>query len=331
MTKSRNATLAGAALVGMLVSATTALSAEQLSWSYVTASVGNCVVGVTCGQPGGVTTLARETFERSDVEFSGAFVNPVDYQPSADFGRAWASVEAGEGGLSLPVLKAYALGANSLPGPTPTIAVNYAFAMGVQGYTNSGNATLVIPLNAFSGLVDYLSTPGGGGSVSAALAVTTSAILDPAVAALWWQSDPNGRFAADCGTAGALALGNPSSSTRNIARTTQYLPVATTSCTGQADYMLNPGETFYVWSRLFVLRTAAGVTDAGHTFNVTITPDAQQHIIGLLPNLSLASGANLNIPTDAVPEPSTWAMMIIGFGAAGAMLRRRNVQRVQGG
>ena len=28
-------------------------------------------------------------------------------------------------------------------------------------------------------------------------------------------------------------------------------------------------------------------------------------------------------PSAAVPEPATWAMMILGFGAAGAMLRQR--------
>jgi hypothetical protein len=27
----------------------------------------------------------------------------------------------------------------------------------------------------------------------------------------------------------------------------------------------------------------------------------------------------------AVPEPATWAMMILGFGAAGSILRRRKV------
>jgi hypothetical protein len=30
-------------------------------------------------------------------------------------------------------------------------------------------------------------------------------------------------------------------------------------------------------------------------------------------------------PNEIVPEPSTWALMILGFGAAGAMLRRRAV------
>jgi len=34
------------------------------------------------------------------------------------------------------------------------------------------------------------------------------------------------------------------------------------------------------------------------------------------------SGTLAFAPSAAVPEPATWAMMIIGFGAAGAMLRR---------
>ena len=32
---------------------------------------------------------------------------------------------------------------------------------------------------------------------------------------------------------------------------------------------------------------------------------------------------NINFQITAVPEPSTWAMMILGFGAAGSMIRRR--------
>ena len=44
----------------------------------------------------------------------------------------------------------------------------------------------------------------------------------------------------------------------------------------------------------------------------------------LLASLSRTDGSNLIISTDApVPEPSTWAMMILGFGAAGSILRRQ--------
>ena len=32
-----------------------------------------------------------------------------------------------------------------------------------------------------------------------------------------------------------------------------------------------------------------------------------------------------NPPTSAVPEPATWAFMIVGFGLTGATLRRRSL------
>ena len=34
-------------------------------------------------------------------------------------------------------------------------------------------------------------------------------------------------------------------------------------------------------------------------------------------------------PTDAVPEPATWAMMILGFGLVGAAIRRRKTAMIQ--
>lgn len=41
-------------------------------------------------------------------------------------------------------------------------------------------------------------------------------------------------------------------------------------------------------------------------------------------NLEIAwSAVTLSMENTAVPEPSTWALMILGFGAAGTMLRRR--------
>ncbi|MGH6911978.1 MAG: PEPxxWA-CTERM sorting domain-containing protein, partial [Phenylobacterium sp.] len=38
-----------------------------------------------------------------------------------------------------------------------------------------------------------------------------------------------------------------------------------------------------------------------------------------LPPIALLDGVSLTM----VPEPSTWAMMLLGFGGIGAMIRRR--------
>jgi hypothetical protein len=302
----------------------------ELSWSTATAQVGTCVVGVSCGQPGGVTILRTETFTAADTDFNNASVYQNDYSPSVtpfNYGMAYASAEAGEGLLGLPVLHALAIGGGSGFGvtPHPTIAVNVATVQGVQGYTNTSDVALLIPLNAFQGLVDYHLTSGGGG-VGAGIAVTTDAILDPLVAAQWAATGTagNGPFAAGCGTTGALAFGNAATGPNApTSPNTQYLAVSASSCTGSDTFQLNPGSTFYVWARLGIYHAAFGATDALNTFNVTIAPEYQAQVqTNLAPTLARASGANLDIPL-AVPEPGTWALMILGFGVAGAGLRHR--------
>jgi hypothetical protein len=44
--------------------------------------------------------------------------------------------------------------------------------------------------------------------------------------------------------------------------------------------------------------------------------------------VSFASGASYSLGAPAVPEPATWAQMILGFGLAGALLRRRTALRL---
>lgn len=125
--------LAGASLAAAFGG--TAFADENLTWSYATAQVGTCVTGSTCGQPNGVTVLKRESFAGSNVDYNNASVYQDDYShlTSANYGMAWASAEAGDGTLGLPVLKAFAQGGitGSPPGPF-TIAVNVATVLGVR-------------------------------------------------------------------------------------------------------------------------------------------------------------------------------------------------------
>ena len=48
-------------------------------------------------------------------------------------------------------------------------------------------------------------------------------------------------------------------------------------------------------------------------------------IIGTSPNSGSFTG-NVRIATAAVPEPATWALMLLGFGAVGAVMRRQRKQ-----
>ena len=61
----------------------------------------------------------------------------------------------------------------------------------------------------------------------------------------------------------------------------------------------------------FILGQVAMNTDGGFDLSATPGPD----------------GAPSALSITAVPEPATWAMMILGFGAVGGVLRRRGGQR----
>lgn len=76
---------------------------------------------------------------------------------------------------------------------------------------------------------------------------------------------------------------------------------------------------------LTITRTAGGLLEGAGTSNVNI-------FSGQLNNITITGvsrgfgsyGGNLTfIPAAAVPEPGTWAMMLVGFGAIGFSMRRR--------
>lgn len=64
---------------------------------------------------------------------------------------------------------------------------------------------------------------------------------------------------------------------------------------------------------------------------IAITPTLLLPTFDTLPQLTLNLTRDLQIGVSAVPEPSTWAMMIIGFAGVGFMAyRRRHQAAIQG-
>jgi hypothetical protein len=57
------------------------------------------------------------------------------------------------------------------------------------------------------------------------------------------------------------------------------------------------------------------------------TPASPTFVPGAYAMTDLRGGDYLLTISNAVAEPSTWALMILGFGAAGAILRRREMLR----
>jgi len=79
----------------------------------------------------------------------------------------------------------------------------------------------------------------------------------------------------------------------------------------------DPSHSATGWNQTILYFTADAPTDT-LTFLATGGPTASQPPFALLDGVSLIS----------VPEPTTWALMIMGFGGVGAMVRSRRRQAV---
>lgn len=99
-------------------------------------------------------------------------------------------------------------------------------------------------------------------------------------------------------------------------------------------YGSNPTTGSGVWALLAA--NDWNVPGAGSPYNVSLNS------AGLFGNVWLIGAGNpgsdnytdgfklsaINVTTQAVPEPGTWAMMLLGFGAAGVAMRRRRTPKL---
>ena len=87
---------------------------------------------------------------------------------------------------------------------------------------------------------------------------------------------------------------------------------------GGPTNIYNPSWTDKIYSLSFLLNTSASSFTL--TFSSGLDQDFTDESWGV-DNLRITDNVNGN--PGAIPEPATWAMMILGFGAAGSMIRRR--------
>lgn len=74
----------------------------------------------------------------------------------------------------------------------------------------------------------------------------------------------------------------------------------------------------------FVVNTTTGAIEQGGLANVPITFGTQNSLtVNYLSRGSGSYGGTLAFSPEAIPEPATWGMLLIGFGALGMVVRRR--------
>lgn len=164
------------------------------------------------------------------------------------------------------------------------------------------------------------------------LAATTTALLagSPACAADYlFNFSGNGFFGGTLNGTGVLTTDGVSTINPLNGYTVQTITGLTgtfngSTITGLAPGLFGANNLYYLTGPFFVDGNGLGfATAAGISANLFVTSDTSYRVntqgAGLLTGLVSAQSSQA---AAAVPEPSTWALMLFGFGAIGYALRR---------
>jgi len=248
-------------------------------------------------QPGGLNQTFADTLLVQEVH------DTFDYPYNVDMGTARAQVQLDNTNVSVPVLKAKAL-SNSHDGWVS------ATAFGVQGYKFTGTSPTQISLDA-----SLTGTIVNDADTTYALPVSDVTGFSVGV---WLLVPDPGTFPTDpAATLGELvsALTQP---VTNVV--SEWYPASNQfvafNATGNVDegplalltINLNPGDEFYLMAGLTA--SATGIDRSADAFG-TLT-------------LNFNSTELLPAGVAAVPEPETYAMMLVGIGLVGWQLQRKS-------
>lgn len=239
----------------------------------------------------------------------GQAVNYFDSSPAGDFMSSSISFGAG----ALPTIRQADAAVSNY-----RVNVN-AFAY--NAFTNTSDAATELSYAGDLHIVNSSGNPLGGNPEFAGGSSYFSwvAIWDPAlVAGIIGPADvfDNAFGNYDCSTPGVLGFGY---SNGPLAGGEQSIHMSTASCS-DAPVMINPGQQILAVAFLQTPVNRGGFVDASHTFTMNydpdLSPDVRQNLIQIM---APAAPEGLG----AVPEPASWALLLIGFGGIGAMLRSR--------
>lgn len=224
-------------------------------------------------------------------------------------GVTTASVIRNNNGL-FPTLKA-----GSFINPNGVGAASTGFGAAATRYALTYNGSQSVPL-ALAGTIDFeMRFPAnniflaGFGRVEATLAIAAPFVFG---------AGPVNLGQLTCGNSGIIASSRSftdvlgSSFGGATQQRVSSLDVST-GCDGN-PVMLNPGDQFYVFASLSAYAQRGATTDATNTFLIDFAPSTPPELV--------TQFSEQLVLQSAVPEPASWAMLMIGFGLIGGMLRR---------
>jgi hypothetical protein len=227
------------------------------------------------------------------------------------------------GVFDLPVIRAF----TAAPGDTRMNANTFGF----QSYVNTTSSALAFSISG------NLHIEGSSGSLAGSSLLPGGAaytgylgLWDPSI--LSGLTTPrqlfDNLFYAPCGTAGVLATAFSAGDLTTPGE--QTFGLTTSACGGGGTIMLAPGQEILVVAGLQIPVNRGGFVDATKTFTTSLGADLSAEQVELITTgvqSAVARGAAFEEVAVAVPEPSTWATLILGFGVLGGALRRRTRAR----
>lgn len=293
--------MAAGLVAGSVVALTSgaAMAENKANWSYARVDVGSCDLPSGCNTSHPAVDIARIVDQGFSHNSSASVSDPTRGSASA-----WVTLDDFP---SLPELHAIASGAPDAGGAK---SWNPAFVEASVGFKWTG-PTMTIPLDTFVGTLKFSNTGTYFGSAIGAVAILDNSIEDPAIGLLWTKDNGMGGFAATCSTPGGESI----QTTGAISAKGLHQVALTSELCSTPALRLVHDQDFYFLSRLTTFVFGDEVSDASGTFSVDFKEGTSPDLVRLL--------RSHVAPVGFVPEPSSWALILLGFGALGAALRSR--------